>query len=140
MGKLSKDSDWCVTFYKSHCNSDQNSRRTIGSARMMHGLYYFDDCSFKKNLVLKVWVSSVCSIPIYDQIILWHCRVGHPVFGILKHLFPRLFRNINVCLFQCENCYLSKSHCTTYVAKPYCTSKLFYLVHSNVWGPLKSQL
>ena len=44
VSKLSKDSNCCVTFFESHCIfQDQSSGRTIGSARMINGLYYFDD-------------------------------------------------------------------------------------------------
>ena len=38
VSKLSKDSNCCVTFFESHCIfQDQNSGRTIGSARMING-------------------------------------------------------------------------------------------------------
>jgi len=91
-----------------------------------------------KNLVLKgLSLGSVCPIPTYNQIIFWHCRLGHLSFQYLKHLFPKLFKNMDVSLFQCESCYLSKSHRATYVTKPYCALKPFYLVHNDVWRPSK---
>jgi transposase InsO family protein len=136
VSKLSKDSNCCVTFFESHCTfQDQSSGRTIGSARMINGLYYFDDnlSSDKKAQGF----SSISSISVREQIMVWHCRLGHPSFSYLKHLFPSLFKNINSASFQCESCLLSKSHRATYFPKPYRASKPLYLFHSDVWGPSK---
>ena len=44
VSKLSRDSNCCVIFYESHCIfQDRSSKKTIGSARMINGLYYFED-------------------------------------------------------------------------------------------------
>ena len=67
----------------------------------------------------------------------WHCRLGHPSFSYLKHLFPVLFQKVDPLSFQCESCLLAKSQRKTYIPKPYYASKPFYLFHSDVWGPSK---
>ena len=76
-------------------------------------------------------------ISVRDQIMFWHFRLGHPSFSYLKYLFPELFKSVDCFSFQCETCYLSKSHKNSYVSKPYIASKPFYLIHSDVWGPSK---
>ena len=46
MSKLSKDVNCHVTFFESHCEfQDQSSRRRIANARMIEGVYYFDELS-----------------------------------------------------------------------------------------------
>ncbi|XP_059632903.1 eIF-2-alpha kinase GCN2 isoform X3 [Cornus florida] len=112
---------------------DPSLGKTIGSAKMIDGLYYFeDDISSNKKAQ---GLSSFRSIPVREQIMLWHFRLGHPSFPYLKKLFPSLFKGLDCSSFYCENCFLSKSHRTTYSPKPYQTSKPFYLIHSDVWGP-----
>ena len=82
-------------------------------------------------------LSSISSLSVRDQIMVWHCRLGHPSFSYLKHLFPVLFQKVDPLSFQCESCLLAKSQQKTYIPKPYYTSKPFYLFHSDVWGPSK---
>ena len=44
VSKLTKDSNCLVKFYDSYCEfQDHHSKKMIGSARMVDGLYYFDD-------------------------------------------------------------------------------------------------
>ena len=52
----------------------------IGSVRLIDNLYYFDDKRFE-NKQAQVFISSVRSIPVHDQIMLWHNRLGHPSFS-----------------------------------------------------------
>ena len=40
-------------------------------------------------------------------------------------------------MFQCESCHLSKDHRVKFFPKPYCPSKPFYLIHSDVQSPSK---
>lgn len=108
---------------------------TIGSARMVNGLYYFED-NLPRNKKAHA-LSYVRSSSIYEQIMIWHYQLGHPSFFYLKHLFPLLFKNIDPTVFHCESCLLAKSHCKTYVPRFYRPSKPFYLFHSDVWRPSK---
>ena len=131
VSKLSRDSNCCVIFYESHCIfQDQRSGKTIGSARMINGLYYFED-NLPSNKIAQ-GLSSISSLSIHDQIMVWHCRLGHPSFSYLKHLFPVLFQKVDPLLFQCESCLLAKNQHKTYIPKPYYASKPFYLFHSDV--------
>ena len=106
----------------------------IGSASLQEGLYYFDDY-LSRNKQAQGLSSSISSNSARDQIMLWHLRLGHPSFPYLKYLFPDLFKNVDCTTFQCESCFLSKSHRVSYKALTYRASKPFYLIHSDVWGP-----
>ncbi|KAG6515200.1 hypothetical protein ZIOFF_025585 [Zingiber officinale] len=57
------------------CNllSDRSSGKTIGSAKMVNGLYYFEDILPSKEIVQGL--SSISSLSVYDQIMVWHCRL-----------------------------------------------------------------
>ena len=75
VSKLSKDSNCHVTFFESHyIFQKQSSRKMIGSARMIDGLYYFEDKDSKNKEAQGL--SSISSIPDKDQIMLWHYRLG----------------------------------------------------------------
>ncbi|RVW92973.1 Retrovirus-related Pol polyprotein from transposon RE1 [Vitis vinifera] len=55
---------------------DQSSGKTIGSARMINGLYYFKD-NLPSNKIAQ-GLSSISSLSVRDQIMVWHCRLGNP--------------------------------------------------------------
>ena len=134
VSKLSKDSNCHLTFFDSHCVfQERNSGRMIGSAKVIDGLYYLEDGNSKNKKAQGL--SSISSISVKDQIMLWHYRLGHPSFSYLKTLFPMLFRGVDYSKLYCENCILSKSQRTNFSSKPYQSSKPFYLIHSDVWGP-----
>lgn len=61
-----------------------------GSARMVDGLYYLDD-NFLRYKQAQAFRTSISSLSIREQIMLWHLRLGHPSFSYLKYLFPVLF-------------------------------------------------
>ena len=75
----------------------------IGYSRLINNLYYFDDNRFE-NKQAQGFISCVRSIPMHDQIMLWHNRLGHPSFFYLKHLFPSLFKGMDCTSFDCETC------------------------------------
>ena len=82
-------------------------------------------------------LSGISSTYVSNQIMQWHLRLGHPSFLYLKYLFPTLFKGVDPSMFQCESCHLFKDHRVKFLPKPYCPSKPFYLIHSDVWGPSK---
>ena len=61
-----------------------------------------------------------------------HRRVGHPLLGYLKRLFPSL-NNCNATL-DCEACVLAKSHKHTYFSSLIHSIKPF-LIYFDVWDP-----
>ena len=65
VSKLSRDSNCCVIFYESHCIfQDQSSGKTIGSARIINGLYYFED-NLPSNKIAQ-GLSSISSLSVRD--------------------------------------------------------------------------
>ena len=48
------------------------------------------------------------------KIWLRHYFLGHPSFGVLKIMFPLLFKGIDVERLHCDVCELAKQHCTSY--------------------------
>jgi len=66
---------------------------------------------------------------------LWHSRLGHPSLKYLKTVFPKLFVDQDFSSFQCEICELAKHHQNSFPAQTYKLSKLFSIIHSDVWGP-----
>lgn len=89
VSRLSKDSNCRVVFCASLCEfQDLNLGMMIGSARLIDNLYYFDDNRFE-NKQAQGFIGSVRSIPIHDQIILWHNRLGHPHFFLFKTFVSR---------------------------------------------------
>ncbi|GMQ07331.1 hypothetical protein CsSME_00051556 [Camellia sinensis var. sinensis] len=64
-------------------------RRTIGSSSAENCLYFLDQLD-------KLAHFSTTSPTITDDIWLWHRRLGHSSFYLLKHLFPSVFSHNNV--------------------------------------------
>lgn len=87
----------------------------VGSARMLDGLYYFDESSFSCKITQDL--TSISSLSIKEQIKLWHHRLGHPSFLHLKYLFRKLFMGIDCSPFHCESCILAKNQLSTYLSK-----------------------
>ena len=106
----------------------------IGSAKMKDGLYYLEDSSSVNTPALGL-KCNVSSLPVREQIMIWHYRLGHPSFAYLKHLFPNQFNKLSHENFQYDVCCFSKSHRSPYHSKSYRSTKPFYLIHSDVWGP-----
>lgn len=96
VGKLSNDSNYSVVFYPNKCEfQDLGLGRTIHSAGVQDGLYYFEDNLSTNNSVLGLGCN-VSSLPVRTRIMMWHFRLGHTSFSYLKHLFPSLFeKNFN---------------------------------------------
>ncbi|KAJ8766765.1 hypothetical protein K2173_007832 [Erythroxylum novogranatense] len=113
--------------------TELTSRKMIGSAKLIDGLYYLVDDYLKNKEALVS--SSIRSTLAKEQILLWHNRLGHPNFSYLKRLLPHLFKFVDYLKLHCEQCTLSKSHKISYPTKPYQPSKPLYLIHSDVWGP-----
>src|ERR1044072_6853114 len=68
VSKICNDSHCCVKFFDTHCVfQDRTSGKMIGSAKMMDGLYYFED-SFENKEARGL--SGMTSAPVRDQIML----------------------------------------------------------------------
>ena len=133
ISKITKDLNCVVNFSQSTCVfQDLISGRKIGSAKEYEGLYYFE-----KDILVKGQAQTVScnSLSRKQEVLLWHCRLGHPSFPYLQHLFPSLFENKD--FFQCEVCQVAKHKQASFPSQNYKASTPFALIHSNVWGPFQ---
>lgn len=48
-----------------------------------------------------------------EELWLWHRRLGHPSFSVIKKLMPTLFFSTDESKLHCESCVLAKSHRTS---------------------------
>ena len=131
VSKFTQTNNCVAKFFPSYREfRDLGSGKTIGSAREIKGLYYFDDDAIQEEQVQVA--KKVPSMS--DKIRLWHWRLGHPNFPYLKRLFPSLFNNINMSQFNCEVFELAKHQQSVFRAHPYKKSAPFTLIHSDIWG------
>ena len=130
VSKFTQTNNCVAKFFPSYYEfQDLGSGKTIGNAREIKGLYYFDDGAIREEQVqVAKKVSSVL-----DEIRLWHWRLGHPNFPYL--LFPSLFKNINMSQFNCEVYELAKHQRSVFRDHPYKKSAPFTLIHSDIWCP-----
>lgn len=136
--KLTKDLSCNVVFCDNACVfQDKDSGKTIGNGREWYGLYYFDN----QNLISSSNISnnnSFLSESIKtnkEKVFLYHCRLGHPSFRVIKQLFPSLFKNLDVESLCCELCELAKHKRVSFPVSNNISTSPFYLIHADVWGP-----
>ncbi|KAI5327777.1 hypothetical protein L3X38_027173 [Prunus dulcis] len=101
---------------------DLATKKLIGEGHYLNGLYYFS-----KNL--NVPKGFQVSSNLEHQ--LWHQRLAHPSEFVLSTLFPSLCKSSLVC----EICHLSKFTRFPFNSSISRASKIFEIVHSDVWGP-----
>ncbi|XP_028098256.1 protein COFACTOR ASSEMBLY OF COMPLEX C SUBUNIT B CCB2, chloroplastic isoform X3 [Camellia sinensis] len=77
---------------KGNANQDLVMRRTIGSSSAENGLYLLDQTN-------KLAHHSIQFPTTKEDLWLWHQRLGHSSFHLLRHLFPYVFTNNNVFEF-----------------------------------------
>ncbi|PSS35748.1 Endonuclease [Actinidia chinensis var. chinensis] len=89
IGRITRDKNCSVTFFLSHCVfQDLITGRTIGNGREENGLYLLESQDQQQMAHHTTHTSSTTG-----DIMLWHRRLGHPSFSLLKHLFPSLSSN-----------------------------------------------
>lgn len=70
-----------------------------------------------------------------EKVLLYHCRMGHPSFRVIKQLFPILFKILNVEILHYEVCELTKHKHVPFSFSNKMSTFPFYLVHTDVLGP-----
>ena len=132
ISKVTTDRKCIVNFTPSSCVFQyQLLGRMIGSARAVLGLYYFV-CGPSKGGCCHL-VTSSNSSSCRQQVMLLHYRLGHPSFSYLRRLFPSLFSKKES--FTCEICLLAKHTRVPFPVQSYQPSRLFSLIHGDLWGP-----
>ncbi|CAN1217084.1 Retrovirus-related Pol polyprotein from transposon TNT 1-94 [Linum perenne] len=126
--KLTQSHSCSLTFTQSTCVIQVlPSLRTIGTARVVGGLYCF---SLKP-------VSSSISVPLYrtcnatKYFDLWHYRLGHSAPSVIQ----LLSLGSPDSSFHCRVCPLAKQKRLAFPLSQSCAKTCFDLVHMDIWGP-----
>lgn len=83
---LIKHLNCCVTFFPSYCLFQElETKKTIGLGHVKDGFYISDFNTPVASLVIKGNLLSS------DELLLWHCRLSHPSFSLLRQNFPHCF-------------------------------------------------
>lgn len=123
---------------------EEMTKKTIGNANHKNGLFILEHTSSGRFASYSSIYSGMNKqfVPRIDNsdsrialILLWHKRLGHPNFVYQKKLKPDLFRGISFDNLKCETCVFGKQTRSQYPAKAYMESKLFNLIHCDIWGP-----
>ncbi|RDX81891.1 hypothetical protein CR513_37383, partial [Mucuna pruriens] len=119
--RLKQDWNCAVTFFHYHCVIQELiTGRTIGIGNNTNK----EELSSSQRATSKTWVAS--------QIWLYHKRLGHPPFGLLKTMFPHLFTKESVESFKCDICQFSKHHRATFSPSSNKRLEPFDLIHFDL--------
>jgi hypothetical protein len=67
------------------------------------------------------------------EIMLHHCRLGHPSFDSLIKLYPDIFKKVVRSRLVCDACELDKHTRSTYPSIGLHSYEPFILIHSDAW-------
>jgi len=70
-----------------------------------------------------------------EKVWLYHRRLGHPSFYVIKRMFPSLFKDLIVESFHCDDCEIAKHKRTSFPISHKRCQTPFSLIHSDIWGP-----
>ena len=70
-----------------------------------------------------------------NKILLYHHRLGHPSFNVLKLMFSSLFKGFDLEYFHCNDSEFAKHKCASFQKSNTKTLNPFSLIHSDILGP-----
>uniref|UniRef100_A0A8R7QNV0 GAG-pre-integrase domain-containing protein n=1 Tax=Triticum urartu TaxID=4572 RepID=A0A8R7QNV0_TRIUA len=101
--------------------------RLLGTRTVHDGLYYLDEGSDG--------VAFASCVSPSQELLLYHCRLGHLSFAALFRIYPSLFKLCPRELLVCDACELAKHTRGSYPSIGLRSAKPFEMIHSDVWGP-----
>lgn len=124
--QLIDESNCIMLFTNKFCViQDVMTRKVIGAGERVDGLYYFRGVPTVKTLKTDG-----------DQFTkLWHQRLGHPLGKLLEQL-PFVSRSSR--FKSCDVCPRAKQHRSSFPLSQNKASRIFELVHLDLWGPYKT--
>jgi hypothetical protein len=136
VSQLCKNSKYMLLFNDIQCSiQDQTTKRMIGSADALGGLYYLklEDKNVHVNAI-----DGTHTTTIPDQAI-WHFRLGHVSINrmqILHKQFPYIIVDHKGV---CDICHLAKHKKLPYTNS--CNKAMipFEMIHFDIWGPISTK-
>ena len=109
----------------------------IKLAKEKNGFYFVKEPNGKNNTKGPIPLSLLfeSSLSNKNRIWLYHFRLSHPSFSILKVMFLSLFKGFDLVQFHCDVFELEKHKCASLLISNTRASMSFTLIHSDVWGP-----
>ena len=115
-------------FDPSHCVFQElGTKRILGTGTMHNVLYYLDEGSDEVAFASKM---SPC-----QELLLLHCRLGHPSFASMSRSYPTLFNTCPKESLVCDACEFAKHTRVPYPSSGLRSNRPFDVIHSDVWGP-----
>ncbi|CAN0910966.1 Retrovirus-related Pol polyprotein from transposon TNT 1-94 [Linum grandiflorum] len=138
ISQLIKDLSCKAVFSSNQCFlQEESSGKTIGTAELDGDLFILEGAKDEDTRRLKMALTTSSLDNFSSQIMLWHIRLGHPSFGYLERLLPKLFLNKRSKDFQCDVCQLAKHTRSSYHGLSYRPTRPFAIIHSDIWGPTR---
>ena len=134
---LTAASKCSVTFFPMYVIfQDLLTGELLGRGYLRGRLYHLDQTYVGEKPGTQSRTALITTSDRLSEVWLWHRRLGHPSFPVMKKSMPSLFIGVDESVLRCETCVLGKSHRSTY--SPSLSQKSvvpFELIHSDVWGP-----
>lgn len=128
MTQLSDESNCIMQFTNKLCViQDRTTRKVIGLGERQDGLYYF----------LGVPMVYALAVAANFSFELWHQRMGHPSAKVMQFLPVGSFSSVKFKNKTCDVCPRAKQHRSSFPISMSKASRVFELVHVDLWGPYR---
>ena len=140
--KLCRDLSCTVSFSNNTCSIQGPSLKTpIQLGNLKHGLYYCQSTPVLSKPSVQDQASSPrsCYSAISDSnnAKLWHLRLGHPPFNVIKNVLPTLRTSSYEHSSFCKICPAARQSRLSFPTSHIKTIVPFELLHLDIWGPYK---
>lgn len=116
-------------FYEDSCIfQEKRTGKRIGTGVRRNGLWYIG----KEDVALALEEGQK---RVEEDILLYHCRLGHPSFQSMSKMYSELFKKVDKRMLVCDACELGKHTRSSYRPSGVRSCEPFILIHSDVWGP-----
>ncbi|PRQ56600.1 putative RNA-directed DNA polymerase [Rosa chinensis] len=138
VSQLGSHNKCSVTFYPMYVIFQNLCTKVImGKGDLRERLFHLDCMYAEPKQASEPPLALTLNSDRLNELWLWHRRLGHPSFGVMKKSMPSLFLGFSESRLHCETCALAKSHRTSYPSSFHSSTMPFELIHSDVWGPSK---